>query len=215
MISSTPYPIRTRSGWVQKLPHTTTRLVQAGKRDKASRNQRTTRTLGTQTKSCCSQIVELESTKQKLIYELATKSDNGKPTGGENESPAGTSFGGKYDKANKWQFWRTPLCRVMRNSSTILPKYAIIVHEKQNNDRQIRFIVPIRYSNRSISSTAIKLDHTSKSFHGRAELDSHADTTVVGRNCTILNHTERSCDVETFSDTYDPMKYVDIVLAAI
>ena len=45
--------------------------------------------------------VKLDSTKQRLIYELATKSNNGKPTGGENESPAGTSFGGKYDKANK------------------------------------------------------------------------------------------------------------------
>ena len=48
-----------------------------------------------------SQILELESTKQRLISELATKSDNGKPTGGEYGLLAGTLFGGKSEKANK------------------------------------------------------------------------------------------------------------------
>ena len=43
---------------------------------------------------------------------------------------------------------------------------------------------------------------------------SHADTTVAGRNCTVLHHTERPCDVAPFSDTYEPMKDVDIVSAA-
>ena len=102
----------------------------------------------------------------------------------------------------------------MRNFSTILPKYASIVHEQQNNDRQILFIAPIRSSNRNILSTSIKPDHTRKAFRGRAEPDSHADTMVAGCNCTILHHTERSCDVEPFSDTYEPMNDVEIVLAA-
>ena len=97
----------------------------------------------------------------------------------------------------------------MCNISTILPNCASIVHEQQNNDRQIRFIPPIRYSNWSISSIARKPDHTNKAFHGRAELDSHDHTTVAGRNCTVLKHTERSCDVAPFSDTYEPMKDVD------
>ena len=55
----------------------------------------------------------------------------------------------------------------MRNFNTILPDYASIVHEQQNNDLQIRSIAPIRYSNRNISSTARKMDHTEKSFHGQ------------------------------------------------
>ena len=39
--------------------------------------------------------VKLESIKQRLISELATKRNNGKPTGGGNESRAGTSFVGQ------------------------------------------------------------------------------------------------------------------------
>ena len=102
----------------------------------------------------------------------------------------------------------------MRNFSTILPNYASIVHNQQKNDRQIQFIAPIRSSNRSILSTTIKSYHASKSLHGRAELDSRADTTVAGRNCTVLHHTEISCDMAPFSYTYDTMKDVDIVFSA-
>ena len=50
--------------------------------------------------------------------------------------------------------------------------------------------------------------------HGRSELDSHANTTVAGKNCVILRYTDRSCDVAPFSDKYTPMKDVTIVLAA-
>ena len=38
----------------------------------------------------------------------------------------------------------------MRNFSTILPNYDIIVHEQQNYDHQIRFVARILSSNRSI-----------------------------------------------------------------
>ena len=102
----------------------------------------------------------------------------------------------------------------MRNFSIIIPDYASIVHPQQKNDRQIWFIAPNRSSNLCISSTAIKPDHTSKAFYGRAELDSHADTTVTGRNCILLHHTEISYDVAPVNDTYKTMKYVDIVSAA-
>ena len=49
----------------------------------------------------------------------------------------------------------------MRKFSTILNDYDIIVHKKQNNYRQIRFIAPIRSSDQSISTTFRKPDHTS------------------------------------------------------
>ena len=52
----------------------------------------------------------------------------------------------------------------MPNFSTILPNYACIVHEQQNNNRQIRFIAPIRSSNRSMLSTDRKQDHTKQSI---------------------------------------------------
>ena len=77
----------------------------------------------------------------------------------------------------------------MRNFSTILPNYASIVHEQQNNARQIRFIAPIHSSNRIISSATRKPDHTSEAFHGRSELDSHSNTKVAGRNCNLLHYT--------------------------
>ena len=116
----------------------------------------------------CSKISELESTKKQFISKLATKSNNGKPTGGGGGLREGTSFGGRSDKASKWQFWCELFCRVMRNFRTILPNYASIVHEQQNSDRQNRFIAPIRSSNRSTSSTARKPYHTSEAFHGWA-----------------------------------------------
>ena len=45
-------------------------------------------------------------------------------------------------------------------------------------------------------------------------MDSHTDTTLEDRNCTILHHTEMSYDVTPFSDTNETMKDVDIVLEA-
>ena len=51
-------------------------------------------------------------------------------------------------------------------------------------------------------------------FHGIYELDSHTDTTVEGKNCAIINYTDRSCDVAPFSEKYTPMKYIPILSAA-
>ena len=45
-------------------------------------------------------------------------------------------------------------------------------------------------------------------------MDSHADKTVVGRNCAIIKYTDRSCDVSQFLDKYTPMKDVPIVSAS-
>ena len=46
------------------------------------------------------------------------------------------------------------------------------------------------------------------------EIDSHADTFVAGKNCVPLNYTERTCDVQPYSDEYAPVKNVPIVIAA-
>ena len=50
--------------------------------------------------------------------------------------------------------------------------------------------------------------------HGRFELDSHADTFVAGKNCTLLNYTERVCDVLPYSDEYEAKSGVPIVTVA-
>ena len=45
-------------------------------------------------------------------------------------------------------------------------------------------------------------------------MDSHADTTVCGANCTILSYTDKVCEVTPYTDAYDPIKDVPIVKAA-
>ena len=45
-------------------------------------------------------------------------------------------------------------------------------------------------------------------------MDSHADTTVAGRNCAIFKYTDIRCDVALFSAKYTPMKDVPIVSAS-
>ena len=71
-------------------------------------------------------------------------------------------------------------------------------------------------SERRISQThrVVNTNKEDTPFRGRSELDSHADTTVAGKNCVILRYTYPSCDVAPFSDKYTPMKYVPIILTA-
>jgi hypothetical protein len=46
------------------------------------------------------------------------------------------------------------------------------------------------------------------------EGDSHEDTFVAGKNCVPLHYTDRSCDVQPYSDDYAPVKNVPIITAA-
>ena len=49
---------------------------------------------------------------------------------------------------------------------------------------------------------------------GNVEMDSHADTCVLGRNFVILHSTGRVCDVFPYTDTYDGITGVPIVTGA-
>ena len=46
------------------------------------------------------------------------------------------------------------------------------------------------------------------------EMDSHADTTVLGKNCVILSYTGRECDVAPYSDQYEPLNGIPVVTGA-
>jgi hypothetical protein len=46
------------------------------------------------------------------------------------------------------------------------------------------------------------------------ELDSHADTIVLGSNAIIMHYTNRECDVSPYADTYQPIVDVPIVTGA-
>ena len=49
---------------------------------------------------------------------------------------------------------------------------------------------------------------------GRIELDSHADTIVLGYNCEVLHHTGKVCEVSPYSDNYEAIKNVPVVYGA-
>ena len=50
--------------------------------------------------------------------------------------------------------------------------------------------------------------------YGRIELDSHADTVVLGSNCVVLHHTGRVCEVSPYMDEYDAITDVSVVRGA-
>ena len=79
---------------------------------------------------------------------------------------------------------------------------------------RLRQLAPIQTSNRCDVIHSTRTQDQEDSYSGRTELDSHADTTVAGRNCTVMHYTESSCDVAPFSDTYEPMKNIPIITAA-
>ena len=49
---------------------------------------------------------------------------------------------------------------------------------------------------------------------GRMELDSHADTIVLGNNAIILQYTSRACDFLPYADSYEPIRNAPIVTGA-
>ena len=53
-----------------------------------------------------------------------------------------------------------------------------------------------------------------KTTYSNLEMDSHADTIVLGRNCTILSYSGRECDVSPYTDSYESIKGVPIVTGA-
>ena len=79
-----------------------------------------------------------------------------------------------------------------------------------------RILSDITRSERWISQTqrVVSANKEDTIFHGRSELDSHANTTVARKNCVILCYTYRSCDAAPFSDNHMPMKDVPILSAA-
>ena len=88
-------------------------------------------------------------------------------------------------------------------------------HNKTHETNKGRNTSDIQTSERKISSTKSTISKiVGEPFNGRCELDSHAYTTVSGKNCAVIQYTDRSCDVSPFSEKYTPMKDIPIVSAA-
>lgn len=118
-----------------------------------------------------------------------TSGDNGQTETNSDNNNAGTSFGGRSSRSNS--------------------------SNNNNNTRASQ----IKTSARNIRSSAAPTISSQravedKNFSSRCELDSHADTTVAGRNCLLMNYTDRSCTVHAYNDDYDPLPDVPVVKAA-
>ena len=104
---------------------------------------------------------------------------------------------------------------VFKISTAIYQAYIMPSHKRINKPIMI-VVSDIKISERRVSSTiqTVSASKGKPGVHGRFEMNSHADTTVSGRNCDILKYTDRSCDVAPFLENYTPMEDVPIVLAA-
>jgi hypothetical protein len=89
----------------------------------------------------------------------------------------------------------------------------------QMSRRKRNFIGQIRSGHRynySQTPRVVSVTHLepSSSIMAKAELDSHADTTVAGSACKVIEFTEKSCDVYPYSSQYEPIKNVPIAKVA-
>ena len=50
--------------------------------------------------------------------------------------------------------------------------------------------------------------------HGHIELDTHADTTVLGSNCVLLSYTGKECEVSPYSSQCEAVQNVPVVTGA-
>ena len=62
--------------------------------------------------------------------------------------------------------------------------------------------------------TSRRIGATNTIKQSRIELDTHAKTIVFGQSFILLSETGRECDVSPYTDEYEAIKNVPIVLAA-
>ena len=66
----------------------------------------------------------------------------------------------------------------------------------------------------NVSQRSIQHVDSSSVIFGRSKLDSHADTTALGKNNIILSFTVREWEVSPYADSYESIKKVPIVTEA-
>ena len=85
---------------------------------------------------------------------------------------------------------------------------------KTGHINQVVFSVQRKMGQNRCLSASRKVCNSSNLYHGRIELESHADTTVLGSNCVILKYTGKECEVSPYSDEYKSMHHVPVVTGA-
>ena len=120
----------------------------------------------------------------------------------ENDAPhndAGNQFGGRKAKAGKR--------KLPSLFGTILSAFYAMYQFLTKRPRCLSHIVS-RMRRRKKNKRGV---NTSLPSHGRIELDSHADTVVLGSNCVVLHHTGKVCEVSPYTDEYDAITDVPVV----
>ena len=72
-------------------------------------------------------------------------------------------------------------------------------------------VLSVRQQTSSRSVANVRRD---SSIHSHMELDFHADTIILGKNCVVLAFTGRECDVSPYTESFDAIKNVPIVSGA-
>ena len=166
-----------------------------------------------------STIVELTANKEHVMSEISVISNDnsgGGSLGGStyiSSTQAGRQFGGCSEEIyvkKKWWCWCVWMIMTVLKKAFSNCYYYIYKYEQP----RLRWLAPIETSNLRDVKHFTRIQYQGDSYSVRMELDSHTDTTVTSRNCTVIHYTERSCDVAPFSDTYEPMTNIPIITAA-
>ena len=126
---------------------------------------------------------------------------------------AGRQFGVRsenIDSKKKWWCW------CVWTITTVLQKaFSNCYYYIYTYEQPILFqLAPIQTSNHRDVTHYTRIQDQGDLYSGKTYLDSHADTTMAGRNCTVMHDEERSCDVAPFSNRYNPMTNISIITAA-
>ena len=78
----------------------------------------------------------------------------------------------------------------------------------------LRIVSSIRKVSKNKTAKAEYQHRPQSILHGHIELDTHADTTVLGSNCVILSYTGKECEVSPYSSEYKAVRNVPVVTGA-
>ena len=149
-------------------------------------------------------ISELVSSKSDHINSVSSK-DKVKNKVQHAKNDAGNAFGGQREKSNQERQLPSVLMILSYMFSLAAywfpPRHRII-------SRIVSSVRKIAKNKTTKTEYQHRLQPTS---YGRIELDTHADTKVLGSNCVVLSYTGKECEVSPYSSQYKAVRNVPVV----
>ena len=124
------------------------------------------------------------------------------------QNDAGNAFGGRCARSNQER--QLPL------GLTILSyMFSLAAYWSPLRHRIISGIVSSVRKIAKTKTTKTEYQHRPQpTSYGRIELDTHADTTVLGSNCVVLSYTGKECEVSPYSSQYEAVRDIPVVTGA-